>query len=388
MKIRGEILSSSLRGAVSRTAFLLTAAVAVAVMPAVSHAGEAELKAEIDKIWSKLANVEVAAGITEPAPVEPTWSDRLTIGGVVEVEAGVYDDDTFTESDIAVATVELGIEAEVSDFSSAHVLLLYEDDDDLQVDEAFITLGNLERNPFYLTAGKLYVPFGNYESQMVSDPLTLEIGEAREDALLVGIEVAGFYVSAYGFNGDTQDDGDDVVEHYGANLGYAFEAETVSFDIGGGWISSIRDSDGLSDILGAIVEDPLDPLSPFVETEYIQGYSAHLIAGLGPLTLIAEYLTAADDLLAANPFVTNSRISAYNVEAGVFFPLAGRDAYVAVGYQETDEALWAGLAEKRIVTAVAVEIMDGTSLALEWLNEEDYDGVDSDIYTLQLAAEF
>ncbi len=388
MKIRGEMLSFSLRGAVSWTAFMLAAAVAAAVIPAVSHAGEAELKAEIDKIWSKLVNVEIAAGITEPAPVEPTWSDRLTIGGVVEVEANYNDgeqgDDTFNASDIAVAAVELGVEAEVSDFSSAHVLLLYEDDEDLQVDEAFITLGNTLNNPFYLTAGKMYVPFGNYESQMISDPLTLEIGEAQEDAILAGVEAAGFYASLYGFNGDFVDGGDDVVEHYGANAGYAFEAEAVSFDIGGSWTSAIRDSDGLS---GAIIAAPGDE----VVSDYVDGYAAHLVAGLGPVTLIGEYVGADDDLGGAG---SNSRISAYNVEAGVFFPLAGRDAYVAVGYQETDEALWAGLAEKRIVTAVAVEIMDGTSLALEWLNEEDYDvadggtGADWDVYTLQLAAEF
>jgi hypothetical protein len=343
-------------------------------VPAVSHAGERDFDAEIDKIWSKLSIIEAGTGSAAGAPVVPTWSERLTFGGVVEVEAGFSDGDDGSESDIAVATVELGLEAAINDYSVAQVLFLYEDGEDLGVDEAFITLGNLEKNPFHLTAGKLYLPFGNYESQMVSDPLTLEIGEAGEEVIQVGIETAGFYASAYGFNGDTDDGGSDVVEHYGLSGGYALEAASFGFDVGGGWISSIGDSDGLTDALGG---------GPVAVNDYIDGYAAHLITGYGPLTLIGEYVGAGDDLDGPN-----SRISAYNLEAGMEFPLAGREASIAVGYQKTDEARWVDLPEKRMVSALAVEIMDGTTLALEWMNEEDYDGADSDVYTLQLAAEF
>ena len=359
--------------------FLMLVVVLVAV-PAVSQAGEAELKAEIDKLWGKLANMESTGGAAAVAvPREQNWADRVTISGVVEVEAGFNDgeegNEDFESSDIALATVELGVDAEISEFSSAHVLFLSEDGGGVEVDEASITIGNTEKNPLYMTAGKMYVPFGNFETQMVSDPMTLDIGETGEDALLVGIEAAGFYASLYAFNGDADDGGDDEIEHYGANAGFAFEADAGSIDIGGGWISSIQDSDGLG---GGPV------------AEYIDGYAAHLIAGFGPVTLIGEYVGADDDLGGAG---TNSQISAYNVEAGVSFPLAGKEAGFAVGFQETDEAVGL-LAEERITAAFVVGILDGTALALEWLNEEDYDvasggtGTDWDVYTLQLAAEF
>ncbi len=352
---------------------LIMLALMLFFVPAVSHAGERDFDAEIDNIRSRLSIIEAGTG-SAVAPVGPTWTERLTFSGVVEVEAGLTDGDDGTESDIAVATVELGLEAQINDYSAAQVLFLYEDGEDLRVDEAFITLGNLERNPFYLSAGKLYVPFGNYETQMISDPLTLEIGEAGEDVIQIGLEAAGFYASAYGFNGDTADGGSDVVEHYGLNGGYALEAAAFSLDIGGGWLSSIGDTDGLTDALGG---------GPVAVNDYIDGYAAHLITGYGPFSLIGEYVGAGDDLAGAD-----SQISAYNLEAGFFFPLAGREASIAFGYQKTDEARWADLPEKRMVSALAVEIMDSTSLALEWMNEEDYDGVDSDVYTLQLAAEF
>ncbi|MEN8135498.1 MAG: LbtU family siderophore porin [Thermodesulfobacteriota bacterium] len=354
-------------------------------VPVVSQAGEAELKMEIDKLWAKMANMEGTsmADIRGTAPAEiqggQNWTDRVTVSGVVEVETGVYDDDIVTESDIAVATVELGIDAEVSDFSSAHVLFLSEDGGAMEVDEAAVTIGNTEKNPLYMTAGKMYVPFGNFESQMVSDPLTLDLGETGEDALLLGVEVAGFYASVYSFNGDADDGGDDRIEHYGTNAGYAFESDAVSIDVGGAWISSIQDSDGLTDALGLV------PGAQNV-LEYVGGYGAHLIAGLGPVTLIGEYVGVDDDLIGAG---TDSQVSAYNVEAGVVFPLGSREGSIAVGYQATDEAGGA-FVEERIVAALAVEILDGTALALEYLHEEDYDGfgTDWDIYTLQLAAEF
>lgn len=320
-------------------------------------------------------------GEEEAAQGEKNWGDRVTISGAVEVEVGVAKDDSATESDIALATVELGLDAEVSELSSVHVLFLYEGEGDVEVDEASITIGNTEKNPPYLTVGRMYVPFGNYESQMISDPLTLELGETQEDALLLGVEASGFYAALYAFNGDADDGGDDEIEHYGANAGYTFESEGVSVDVGGGWISSIQDSNGLSDVMGP---------GAFAVNDYIAGYAAHLTAAFGPVTLIGEYVGADDDINGAG---TNSQISAYNVEAGVAFPLAGKAAGFAVGFQTTDEAVGV-LAEERKVAALSVEIMAGTTLALEWLNEADYDiasggsGTDLDFYTLQLAAEF
>ncbi len=70
------------------------------------------------------------------------------------------------------------------------------------------------------TGGRFTVPFGSYETNMISDPLTLEIGETGEDALMVGFEAAGFYGSFYVFNGDTNEGGgDENIEHFGATVG-------------------------------------------------------------------------------------------------------------------------------------------------------------------------
>jgi len=105
--------------------------------------------------------------------------EGVSFSGAVEVEAGFengYEDEN--TSDITLATVELGLEAKISEWARANVVLLWEEDDteQVEVDEGTITLGNAERSPLYLTAGKFVVPFGAYETNMISDPLTLEIG--------------------------------------------------------------------------------------------------------------------------------------------------------------------------------------------------------------------
>jgi hypothetical protein len=115
-------------------------------------------------------------------------NERVTLSGVVEVEAASSEDFAGADtSDITLATVELGLDAEITEWVNAHLLLLWEEDDTepMDLDEGTITLGNLEKFPLYLTAGKMYVPFGAFESNMISDPLPLELGENRESVKLV-----------------------------------------------------------------------------------------------------------------------------------------------------------------------------------------------------------
>ncbi len=87
------------------------------------------------------------------------------------------------------------------------------------VDVAFVTIANPEQSPLFLTAGQIYVPFGAYETNLVSDPLTLEIGETRETALQGGFVRGGFNGSVYVFNGTNKKDGKNQIGSWGANLG-------------------------------------------------------------------------------------------------------------------------------------------------------------------------
>jgi len=184
---------------------------------------------------------EEQATLSQVAEKLKTINEHVKLSGLVEVEAFKSDGyDGEDESDITLATVELGIDISLHKFVSGHLLFLWEEDDTepVDIDEGYIYLGNTEFFPVYFQVGKLYVPFGNFESNMISDPLTLELGETRETAGVLGLEYNGFYAAAYAFNGDVDEEGDDnEIKCFGFNGGYAYESEDLSFDLGAGWIN-------------------------------------------------------------------------------------------------------------------------------------------------------
>jgi len=321
------------------------------------------------------------------------WPTGVTVTGLVQIEARYNQDyDEVDASDFIVDELGVGIEAQVHKWATAQIVFLYEEGaTPLEIDEAIITLGNLEASPVYLSTGQLYVPFGNFESNMISDPLTLELAEAREKALQLGFEAGGAYGSIYGFNGSTQDDARDTIDHYGAQIGFAMETGPASFDLGIGYISDISDSDGLTDALGG--EDNVPYL---VDYDYVNGLAAHLIVNAAGVNLIGEYVMALDtfkmDHLAFNG--NGAEPKAWNVELGYTFKLANKEMTFALGYQGTEEALALGLPETRYLGGLSMGIFQNTTLSLEYAFDEDYaqseggTGEDATQVILQLAVEF
>ena len=317
---------------------------------------------------------------------------EVEISGVIEAEVGFSSDfNDVDTSDIALATVELGFDAEINDRVSGHLLLLHEDDstEPMEVDEGIITLDLT--NGWSLSAGRMYVPFGSYETNLVSDPLTLELGETREAAVLIGYEANGFYGSAYAFNGDTIEAstpaGEDTIEHFGASFGYVWENGDMSLDVGVDYISSLGDSDGISGGLPDVDADELpDPL-----VSYVSGTALHANYTQGELSVIFEYVSSDD--FDASELAFNAQgasLSAFNLEAGYGFDWGS----AAIGYQATDEAVALGLPESRILVAVSKEIFENTSLSFEYAMDDDYGtsdggtGKDGSSATIQLAVEF
>mgnify|MGYP006225581527 CR=1 FL=1 len=300
-----------------------------------------------------------------------SWFNNVEIGGLIEVEAGFEDpQDGDSESSLTLATAELGIAAQITEMVSAEIVLLYEDDgeEELDVDVATITLA--PNDSLEITAGQFYVPFGVFETNMVSDPLTLELGETRETAVMAGFGLGPVGVSAYIFDGDATEDGDAKIDNFGLDLALAQEADNFSYAANLGYINDIGDTDGLIDYATDVHDK-------------VAGMSFSLVVNTGPFTVIGEYVGAMDEFDA-----TGEEPSAHNLELGYGFELAGREAGVAIGVQGTDDAAGVDLPEDVVVAAFGIEVIDGASLAFEYANAEAYDGSETDLITVQLAAEF
>ena len=231
------------------------------------------------------------------------WAERVTLSGAIELEAGYerleFDDPAMEEeesSDFSLATVELGVDVKIMEHVSGFALFKYEDDEDVFVDEGFILLEGNEAFPLYLKAGKLYVPFGKFESNMISDPLTLELGETRETAVEIGFSHYGFYSAVYAFNGDVdKEDEENHIDNFGAALGYAMETEAFTLDVGVSWINNIVDADFNTDVMEEEGEVINEMGMDFALRDYVPGFGVHAVLTAGPVTLIGEYITMLDE---------------------------------------------------------------------------------------------
>lgn len=297
-------------------------------------------------------------GFQATAIAEPT----LEIGGVVEVEASSGDD----TSDITVATVEVGLAAQINEKVAAEVVLLHEEDEtDLSIDTATINLAFTDT--LRVTAGQTYIPFGVFDSNMISDPLTLELAETSATALQADITTGPLIASLYTFNGVNAEE---EIDNWGVNLAWANDNLFLAL----GYLANIGDTD-------TIAAETLDSKVP--------GISMSAGVKVAGFSLTGEYISANDEFQIGDgnadyQFTARAQPSATNIELAY----STGETTFAVGVQNTDEAEDLGLPEKRALAAISHELMENTLVALEWAGDEDYTGERSDTVTAQLAVAF
>ena len=323
----------------------------------------------------------------------PSWFDRIQISGVIEVEANyqtIDDNDPTTDhedsSDVDLAAVELAIDAKIVEHVDGHVLFKYEDDD-VFVDEGFVTLSGSETFPAYLVAGRQYVPFGNYDSHFISDPNTLVLGETNEGAVVVGYRIGGELVDiAVGaFNSKIGEAGDDdMIDGYVASVS-AQPLEGLT--LGVSYISDLASSDSFSEAVTDRTGDgEVDPVE-----DMVAGWSAFVtFEFLDRFRLIGEYTAALDNFVAGEIYDDTETLarepSAWNVEFGATII---DSLELAVRYGGSDDGGSEFLPETQYGGVVNWGFFDNTNLALEYMHDEyEDDAQEVDTITAQLAVEF
>jgi hypothetical protein len=333
----------------------------------------------IRKVEEKLKDTHLLGGL----------SDRLSISGVIEAEAGYedidYDDPSQEDedsSDITLATVELGIDADISKYVSGHVLFLWEEDDTepVDLDEGYITLDGADKLSLYANIGKLYVPFGYFGTHFISDPLTLELGETRESAVHAGWGNEFFDIGVSVFNGDVDEaDSDNHIESYVVNAALSLPENVLpglNMSLGGSYISNIADSDGLEGEVSGDLKDYVPGLGAFLSLAYLEC-----------IFLEAEYVGALDEFEAGElGFDAGQQMEPRTWN----FELACTPAErwtVAAKYEGGDD-LGDFLPETQYGAAVSYSLFENTALAVEYLHGEFENDDEYERITTQLAVEF
>ena len=328
--------------------------------------------------------------------------NHINIEGLIEFGAAYRSTDMNHgthqhDSDLALTTVELAIEAEVNEWVSVETVLLYEDptfvneESSLDVDEAIITIANSEVTPIFVKAGKMAVPFGAYlehfpDDPFIGTPVTLLMGETIEKALLVGTEYEGFTFSTYVFNGDVEEGGDNVIESYGFDANYAMEDESQGMDllVGASYISNIADSDHIEHHVSQV-------------DAYTSGAGAYLHVGIQGFFFDAEYMAATEEfgngeLHTGSTGQAAAKPEVWNFEAGYNYDW-WRNLEIAVKVAGSDDGEGLGFPRERYGINFNQEIFDDTVLSVgyiyDYYDKDDHgDRNTEDLVFTQLAVEF
>lgn len=334
----------------------LAAAIATVIYAQGAGAADTDMQQRLESLEERLQYTEQRLKAQDETILAQQESSSISFSGVIEVEASNVDTTgSTTQKDVSTATVELGIAAEISSEVSAEIVLKYEDgasNDKMNVDTAIITLAP-EGSPASFTLGKTGVPFGVYDTNLVSDPITKTLGDTSDNGVIqADIEAGAVGISAYAYNGDANGKVDD----FGINFGFGIEDAGLSFNLGHINRFQSEEVDALA-------------LSAMFET--------------GPFTVIAEHVAANDKM------ANGKEPSASIFEIGYGTLLGGKASTFAIGYQTSDEAdSVSDMPEKRVAAALSVGIMENTGLGLELKKDTSYTNVDTDTFTAKLSVEF
>lgn len=288
-------------------------------------------------------------------------------GLLLEAEGSYAKTGDTSESDLVLATVEFTADAAVADWLSGHVGLLWEEDDTdpMALDEGYINLGT----NLYGQVGKFYLPFGNFETAFISDPLTLELAEINKSSVLLGYGNELFDLSAGAFKGDDED-----VIQCGYCAAHFNIGETAT--IGAYVLSDLLETDGFADLnTNGATRAP--------------GAGGYVNVYIGNAMINAEVVSALDKI----DFGGGEEMTpiAYNVEAS--FAFAKRWA-AGLKYEGSDEFYteFAGgldglFHEHGAGCVISCGIHENAVVGLEYMRLMNKDADDTDLVTVQLALE-
>lgn len=258
------------------------------------------------KLASAVCAAAMAAVAQDAAPAEePTDSfpllaaaKELNLSATLEVTAAWTKQGDEKDSDVNLDTAEIDIGGNINDRLSVALAILYEEGEDVCFDVAEFEYSFESVEGLTLHGGQLYMPFGVFETALISDPLTLELGEISDAAL--GLKWSNDFVEvgAYAFGGDINDETDDAEE-----MNWSAFAALTPFDglrLSAAVLSDIGEAGMQDDIIDAVKNGVVDEETGDVVAEGSYdgavGLNFAAVAEFDAFTVAAEWVGAAEDM--------------------------------------------------------------------------------------------
>lgn len=308
-------------------------------------------------------------------------------GGLEGQVAYKYGFDKKETTDANLSRAELDVIGEAGPWATTGMIIFYDDDSTaygtrvsnsaLKLSRGFLTIGQLNKLPLYLTVGQIYAPFGSFGSYGITSPSTKYLGRLKGRMVVLGYSgKSGMQAQVYGYSGETSDgSGKNVIDHTGFNFGYAYEKEDFKLNFGGSFIDNLAESDGMQKNIFA----PVGIARSETLKHDVPGVDGRMKFEYGMFTLLAEYVGVVRKFDASDVAFNNkgAKPQALNVEGAIAFQVKGKPNTFAVGYGRTWQALALGLPKRSVFAMYNIAPVKNTILGFEYRHDVDYGPKDS-----------
>lgn len=293
-----------------------------------------------------------------------------------------------TNGDVTLGSSEIDVAAVLNQSVEGYVGIAYNDlpalaggqrtaNSALFLNMAFVNIGDLDKTPFYLTAGQLYAPFGRFATAMVSAPLTMRLARTRTRPFIFGYKsrnASGPFAALYAFKSDTTE-GDSTVG--GLNAGYVFNTTTLNGEIGASVISAINNAGGMQ-YTGSVPGTTFGGFASRTNgSEFVGKVPAIDVHGnirFDRYNLTAEWVEVTESFNVADLSFNGqgAKPSAGQLEAAMTFMAFDKPSSIAVGYQWSREALALNIPKQRVSVVFNTSLWRNTVESLEYHHDIDY----------------
>ena len=318
-----------------------------------------------------------------PSPNTPI----ITLSGKAE-PAGSFNDsyNRDVSADWDLGSAELDAAAALNNIVEAYVSLAYDPspgaftnqriaNSSVGLGMGFINIGDLDKSPYYLTAGQIYVPFGRFSSTMISAPLTTILGRTKSRPFILGYQSQGEtgpFAAVFAFKGDTTVDSGVG----GANLGYTFNTGQFNGELGGSFISSINNSNGMqANGANPTFFGGFSSITNGNEAvKAVPAVDLHGILRFNRYNLTAEWVGTTHAFRTQDLSFNGhgAKPQALQLEAAATFMVLDKPSSLAVGYQWSKETLALRMPKNRLSGIFNISIWKDTVESIEYRHDIDY----------------
>ena len=329
----------------------------------------------------------------------PDWFNRIGVSGGVNFDAHWGNRSMGYEGEnrqrFALNDAYLNVGATVNDWSKAFVSLSYSNPngqlggaplagqysnvytpvDDLNLEQAYLTVANYDVSPMFIQVGKQFTDYGRYTIHPIERTLAQVMTESLQTSVKLG------FITQMGLHGDISafDNGVRATNQphsgtvYGAAIGFDQLNDQLGFDVGVGYMSNLT---GVNDI-NAAMGNGYAGKGTYVHT--VGGIAVYGDVNSGPFSFGARYTTSIQSFSPADlsnqyglATGTGARPWAADFTAGFGFNAFTRNQNLYVGYQTGNNAVNLALPKNRYLAGYNVDVWKMTNLGLEVAHDTAY----------------